>query len=791
MSNQWIAEQLARAAGYTGPSGKKNMDVRCWVHGDDNRPSLSIAPGDKHPIIMECHKGCSYWDLKSAAKEKGWWPEEAEPQKKSNTKVRADGKEMEYVNFDDPRLGRIYYTKVDGEPAGAIQEVYYYEKPDGSVAHINIRFVPKDFRQGGIGPNGRYQAHTKGIEMLLWNLPAVIETAKKGGTVYLCEGEKDAKNAKALGLCSTTMPMGAGKKKWKPEWTQFLIGSNVVIFADDDKPDKKGRRAGLEHAHGVANTLTAAGIKCKVVLLPSVFRKGIKWPVKDLSDFLGAGGTKEELREIILKTKPWTIESIPADIAPYVVPQRAEVVQGNTEDSKSWLYLDTDLMNVERYLAQHPNKSAYTKAAGYRFYNGAYWEMDERDQVLELCRQTCVSIRKEVSKTTLEHRVVIEKHAKKCQDESKIRTLHRAIRSRIAMLEEEFDSEATAHLLNCKNGTINLQTGELQDHNPMDYITKYTDIDYKPGAPCPKWKNHFDLVFKRNQDLIGYVKRALGFSLFGVLWEHVVFICEGDGANGKGTLTELAYRVLGSYACNTETETFMVSRQNQSIRNDIARLKGARFVLAAEAGEGGTFDDGMIKRMSGGDPLTARFLNKEHFEFWPVFKVWVTCNKKPRTNDTSKGMKRRLKFIPFHAEIPEELWNDRIKEELWNEEREGILAWLVEGAVEWYQGGGVGRKSRLGEPKAVSDEGEEYWIENDIVERFLVFMCDLTNKGSKDVFVEVAVLYKAFTDFCKQNDPNHRVISEMTFSQRVKRKGFPEGRESVLKKRIFYGLCLK
>lgn len=775
------------------------MPVKCWVH-DDNRESVSIGPGDKYPIKMFCHRGCAFVDLRAEARIRGWWPAEADPPPPPSTiKVNAKGDQIEIVNYMDWRLGLIFYTRTNGKPEGEAVHCYHYEDPNGVVQHVNFRFLPKTFKQGGFHPQtGKFQARMDGIFPLLYNLPRVIEAAKAGKTVFFCEGEKDADNMKRYGFCATTMPMGAstGRTKWKKEYGQWLTGARVVVFADNDLPDKQGRKTGLIHAHGIALELSKLGIQCTVISMPAVEYQGRSVPVKDVSDWIEGyekNGHKAQIREkiweLVKSTPDWTQALIPEDQARFIVPQRPQAVTGDPENPDSYIYIDSDMSNTKRFLLRYGDHVVFTKAAGPRFWNGKRWELDECDQIFAWCQETLLRVRKEVDDAPLEHRVIMEKHAKKCQDEGKQRALYRSIKSKLARKEDLFDSEDTSHLLNCRNGTIDLRTGELLPHDPKHYITRCIDIDYKPGAPCPKWLNHFELVFKGDQDLIAYVKRALGYSAFGCVWEHAVFILEGEGSNGKGTLINTVYRVLGPYACNTETETLMVGRENQNIRNDLARLKGARLVMAPETREGQTLDDGLIKAMSGDDPITARFLNKEYFEYWPQFKIWITANKKPRTNDNSKGMRRRLHFIPFHAEIPEELWNDRIREELW-EEREGILAFLVEGAVEWYRNGAVGTKSRLKPPKAVLQEGKDYWLENDVIERFLAYRCEM-HKGVQEVFHAKTEIYKAYQEFVKENDPQHRILSELNFSQRLKRKGYPEGREGEARIHVYYGLRLK
>src|SRR5438445_9046480 len=185
------------------------------------------------------------------------------------------------------------------------------------------------------------------------------------------------------------------------------------------------------------------------------------------------------------------------------------------------------------------------------------------------------------------------------------------------------DYNRDAFLLTVGNGTLDLRTGELREAQPADLITRATDVDYSPGEKCPHWLRFLDEIFDCDNQVIEFVWRAVGHTLTGSTQEQCLFILYGDGANGKSTFLEILIGLLGTHAEVTPFSTFLVHQNPGNPRNDVAKLHGARLVKAAESQRQAVLDETLVKEVTGGDSISARFLFKDIFMFKSQMKIWM------------------------------------------------------------------------------------------------------------------------------------------------------------------------
>lgn len=359
---------------------------------------------------------------------------------------------------------------------------------------------------------------------------------------------------------------------------------------------------------------------------------------------------------------------------------------------------------------------------------------------------------------------------------------------------EQFDIDP--YLLGCANGVIHLKTGELKQGEQEDYITKSTGIAYDQDAECPRWIQFLDEVFLGNKALIGFIQKAIGYSLTGDISEQCLFIGFGSGWNGKSVFLTTLRGLLSDYARNTPFSTF-TERYRETATNDLAALAGVRLVTSSEISEGRRLNEARVKAMTGGDPITARFLYGEYFDYIPAYKVWLAVNHKPVIKGTDEGIWRRIRLIPFEAsfkENPDPYLGDDLKDEL-----SGILRWAVEGCLKW-------KDERLGMVEKVKSATKEYQHESDIVAQFLAeCTIEKENAARKDSQsaegvpkashraschreVKAGILYNTYKKWCEANgeDP----ISSTAFGQRMKEKGFEKEKKGC----IYYkgiGLLIK
>jgi P4 family phage/plasmid primase-like protien len=299
---------------------------------------------------------------------------------------------------------------------------------------------------------------------------------------------------------------------------------------------------------------------------------------------------------------------------------------------------------------------------------------------------------------------------------------------------EKFDSDATDWLFNCSNGTVNLKTGDLLPHRQEDFITRCAKAAYHPGASCELWKKTVREILGGDDELYEFMHRFLGYTLTGVTGEQCFLLCHGNGNNGKSTLLETIAKVLGDYAQMATFDTFL-AKDKSGIPNDIARMVGKRLVVAKETDEGKRLSEALIKSLTGGDTISARFLHKEYFDFKPKAKIILAANHMPEIRGTDRGMWRRIRRVPFNvsfeldATLPERLL----------EESEGILAWLIEGCLLWLRDG-------LRNAQAISDATEQY--REDMETPFDGFVRDKCILGAGNT--KAQELYDAYQIWCEK-----------------------------------------
>jgi putative DNA primase/helicase len=333
--------------------------------------------------------------------------------------------------------------------------------------------------------------------------------------------------------------------------------------------------------------------------------------------------------------------------------------------------------------------------------------------------------------------------------------------------------DADQWLLNCENGTIDLRSGELRRHDRTQLLTKLVPIEHDLSATCERWLRFLDEIFAGDADTIDFVQRATGYSLTGCTREHAFLVLYGRGANGKSSLLSLIGQILGDYALSAAPETF-VDRKNGGSTNDLARLRGARFVSALETSEGRALAESFVKAVTGGDRISARFLFAEFFDFEPMFKLWFATNYKPHIRGGDEGMWRRVRLVPFEQCFDGDRCDPNLREKL-EAELPGILAWAVRGCLEWQQRG-------LTPPASVAAATASYRTEMDTFSGFIDEKC----KADSLVSVAAGDLYAAYRRWAEVN--GEKPSSQTWFGRQLADRGFEKSREG--RQRRWIGLEL-
>jgi putative DNA primase/helicase len=320
--------------------------------------------------------------------------------------------------------------------------------------------------------------------------------------------------------------------------------------------------------------------------------------------------------------------------------------------------------------------------------------------------------------------------------------------------------DAHPHLLACRNGTVDLYTGELRPADPADLLTRGVDIDYDPAAKSSLLDQFLETIF-HNQDLISYVQRLLGYCCTGIVHEHVLPVCIGPGANGKSTLLGVLQDVLGEHAI-TAPEGLVIRHDHQAQPHPerIAALRGRRLVVSNELEQRSVLAEQTVKMLTGGDTLSARELYGRRFNFAPTHKVLLISNHKPRVRGTDHAIWRRIRVIPFETMIARDQQDPDLRRRLVEEHGPAILAWLVRGAIGWHTQG-------LGGADVVDLATEEYRDAQDV---FCAFLDEFTVAAPQDR-CKVGDLFNAWRVWCERS--NERPGRKQDFSAALEEHGFP------------------
>lgn len=288
-------------------------------------------------------------------------------------------------------------------------------------------------------------------------------------------------------------------------------------------------------------------------------------------------------------------------------------------------------------------------------------------------------------------------------------------RSKLSIRPEQLDADHW--LLNCENGTLDLRTGELKDHDPAHLITRVARVEWNVDALCPLFDKYLAQVMPDEDDR-KFLQRAIGYSLTGELREHCLFVLWGVGRNGKSTFLELFLKLLGEYSHTTTGELFLKQNNGGNSSELKAELKGTRFTVADELGSSRKLDSTVITSITGGDTISARHLYQRRFRFKPTHKLWVGTNHKPIIDESGPAIWSRIRLVPFKVRFKTEDEQDMdLPAKLWRQ-RSGILRWAMEGCLAW-------QKEGLGASQNVRTATKEYRSDQDMFGQFLETRCQL------------------------------------------------------------------
>jgi putative DNA primase/helicase len=442
-------------------------------------------------------------------------------------------------------------------------------------------------------------------------------------------------------------------------------------------------------------------------------------------------------------------------ITPFPAPEPVTAADLSPEFSDDALALE--------FSRRHAGELRYVAQWGaWLRWTGTRWEFEKTLKTFDLAR----AVAREFANAAND-----PDDGPKIASASKVAAIERLARSdrRHAATVEIWDADPW--LLNTPGGVINLRTGGIMQHDPARYMTKITSV--APDGQCPRWHQFLAEITGNNKDLQAFLQRIAGYALTGSTQEHALFFFYGTGGNGKGVFLNTLSAILADYAAVAPMETF-IATQGERHPTDLAGLRGARLVTSQETEEGRRWAESKIKALTGGDPISARFMRQDFFTYLPAFKLVIGGNHKPGLRGVDEAIRRRFNLVPFIVTItnPDKGLPEKLRAE-WP----GILQWAVAGCLEWQRQG-------LNPPQIVREATEAYLGDEDALARWIEECCVT---GNANLSCTSSKLWQSWKAWAETN--NERVGSQTMFGSALDGHGFMRSRTEAA--RGYQGLDLK
>lgn len=452
-------------------------------------------------------------------------------------------------------------------------------------------------------------------------------------------------------------------------------------------------------------------------------------------------------------------------------PPIAEVAEGQGASERD--FDRTEFGNADRLLASRSGQVHFDVARQkWLAWDGRRWACDESGVVRRWTEEVLTGIMREAeaaeraggrsAEVRAEH---LRRWWARSSTDAKIASSLSvaAHRSGVPVLPDDLDPDPL--LLTILNGSLDLRTGELQPHRPEDLVTRLAPVSYVPTAACPTWERFVMDAMMGDSERAAFLQRAVGYTLSGSTREQVFFLHYGTGRNGKSTFLNALRGTLGDYAWHADSGTFL-RQETQRVRQDLAVLRGVRLCTTSEIEDGQRLDEDLIKSLTGGDPIQARYLfSRTEAQFHPELKLWMAVNHKPQIRGQDEGIWRRVVLVPWDWQIPETQVDKDFTAKL-DEEREGILAWAVRGYMAYAAIG-------LAIPESIARAAAEYRSESDYLNDFISEAFDQETKGRAEKergAATAAEVYSAYKGWCEAN--GERANSQRWFGLKLKERGF-------------------
>lgn len=762
----YLADLLARFDDVE--TGSDGYLVHCPAHSD-SRQSLRLAVSDAGKVLLRCRAGCETDAVLAALSLTRrdlatMLPGDVEIARATSRDVPASPAEIARLAVTLDRYAEAFRDLGDGTPArdylserfgishddavrlglgyatdlgGGPRVVVPFRDRQGVARNFQGRALEKDAAVRWLGP--------KAPEGASWAKTGLLPGSSGWDEVLVTEGPGDGLTACALGY-DAVFVAGAGQvanEHVVAEILDALDGRPAVIVGDGDA-------AGRRFAATLAQAL-AEHVPTRLLTVPDD---------EDLSSW--------RAKAVDLKTFGKAVIEAIAQAAPVQSSAAALLAWDETR------YSLTDLGGaryLRDYIESRGSGVRFSEELGFFLLDRGVWRRDDRQavrthaqEVADLVKDLAASAKDlaEASQQAADKARAgrLARYAAHAQTTRGLDAMIRELQAVNGVPARPEDFDRHPDLLAVANGVVDLRTGTLLPHDPSLLLTRRVDLDFDPYATAPRWEAFLDEVFPAYPDLPAFMRRLVGYGVTGHTAEQSFAVLWGTGANGKSVFTDTLTEVFRELTVTTPFSTFE-ERQSGGIPNDLAALKGARLVMAAEGEQGRPMAESVLKRVTGKDLIAARFMRKEFFEFRPTFLLLLATNFKPAFKGQDEGLWRRVKLIPWSRFFAPEERDHRLSEHLLRE-APGILAWAVRGAGEWFAGG-------LQDPEVIRTATTAYRTESDALDGFVpgVFVSD------PDGRVDNADLFHAFQEYADEgNYLDLKRWSARAFYRALEERGF-------------------
>jgi putative DNA primase/helicase len=603
------------------------------------------------------------------------------------------------------------------------------------------------------------------------------------GPVLVVEGPSDTLAGIALGLNTVGRPSNLGRVDDLARLLKDIPPERPIVVVGENDPSELGKWPGLD------------GAKKTAAQLSEQLGRLVSWA-------LPPKGTKD--------LRAWALgQNLPGDCLDewHVAGERfCHDLLGRAQETKPEPATPpgddphhTDVGNAMRLIRRHGRDLRFCEPwEKWLHYDGGVWTDEAGQRVQRLAKETVLALFGDATQRVLE----VGRQLKQLPDGDQSKRLR--LKAELRRAEKDvafaFKSEAAPRiharidlassepgvavspdeldrhpmLLNCRNGVVDLATGALRPHDRQDLLTAQAPVQYDPNARCPVWEGMLQTIFAGKEEMIRHVQKLLGYALTGDVREQLLIVLWGGGANGKTTLVNAVMEALGEGYAIKAGRDLLMARKMDKHPTQLARLFGKRLVVATETQEAGRLDEATVKELTGSDPVAARRMFENLWQFNPTHKLFLVTNHRPDITGTDEGIWRRVHLVPFRVRIPDDQQDKGLADKL-RAELPGILAWCVGGCLLWQQEG-------LKAPEEVQAATKAYRSEQDVLAAFIAECCDV----QQELKCRATTLYAAYKAWADRGGEGP--INQRHFGRALKERGY----ESYTNNGTMYrGICVR